>query len=113
MSDFLLLFRGGKPDAKTFSPEEMQKHMQAWGGWIENLNKDGKFKGGDPLGGEGKVLSGRDKTVTDGPFAEAKDLVGGYLLITADSLDAATEMSRGCPIFETDGSVEVREITPM
>jgi hypothetical protein len=59
------------------------------------------------------VVTGKKKTVTDGPFGETKDLVGGYLLVTAASLDAATELARGCPIFEREGSVEVREVREM
>ena len=61
-----------------------------------------------------RVVAGKKKAVTDGPFGETKDLVGGYLLVTAASLDAATELARGCPIFDRDdGSVEVREVREM
>lgn len=110
MSEFMYLFRGGQPQG---SPEEMQRQMAKWGAWIQELSKAGKFKAGDPLESGGKLVTGRGKVVTDGPFAEAKDLVGGYLLVTAKDLAEATELARGCPIFETDGSVEVRAITKM
>jgi hypothetical protein len=110
MADYLYLFRGGDP---LPSPEAMQAHMQKWMAWMKELSAKGHFKGGEPLETSGKVLRGRNKSVTDGPYAEAKDVVGGYLVVQAKDLDAATELSRGCPIFETNGSVEVRQIRAM
>jgi len=113
MADFLYVFRGGMSGTQHFSPEQMQKHMQAWGNWIGELSKRGQFKGGDPLDAGGKQVKGKKKTIVDGPFAEAKDLVGGYLLVTAENLDDAAELARGCPILEVEGSVEVRPIRKM
>jgi hypothetical protein len=110
MADFMYLFRGGQPSG---SPEQMQQHMQKWGQWMKELSQKGQFKAGDPLEGGGKVLTGAKKVVTDGPFAEAKDLVGGYLLVKAETLDDATELAKGCPIFDVGGSVEVRPIMIM
>ncbi len=110
MSDFMFLFRGGEPSG---SPEQMQQHMQKWRGWIEDLGKKGHFKAGEPLERSGKVVKGQSKAITDGPFAEAKDLVGGYLLVSAKDLGEAVELSKGCPIFENDGLVEVRPVMQM
>jgi hypothetical protein len=111
MANYMFLFRGGM--AAT-SPEEMQKSMQKWVAWIESLSKQGIYKGGEPLTREGRVVSGKKKTVTDGPFAEAKDLVGGYFLVTANDYNHAVELARGCPSLEDDdGSVEIREIQKM
>src|SRR2546428_13105335 len=87
MADFLYVFRGG--GYQQLSPEQMQKHMQAWGNWIGELSKRGQYKGGDPLEAGGKQVKGKKKTGGDGPFPEAKDLVGGYLLATAANLTAA------------------------
>lgn len=112
MADFLYLFRGGDA-AQKLSPEQMQQHMQKWGAWMKELGATGNFKAGEPLDRTGKVVRGAKKTVTDGPFAEAKDLVGGYLIVTAPNLDKAVELSKGCPIFEHDGIVEVRPIMKM
>jgi len=112
MTDFLFLFRGGETGADV-SPEEMQKHMQKWGAWIEKLSGAGQFKSGHPLDRGGKVVSGRGKLVTDGPFTESKEVVGGYLVVSAKSLDDAAELSKGCPIFESGGRVEVRAIQEM
>ena len=111
MANFLYVFRGGVNVGA--SPQQMQEHMQKWAAWIQQLSKTGNFKAGDPLEAEGKVIRGRKKVVTDGPYAEAKDLVGGYLLISAKNLDEAVELSRGCPIFDSEGSVEVRPIRQM
>ncbi|HVV49063.1 MAG TPA: YciI family protein [Polyangia bacterium] len=95
------------------SPQEMEASMNRWRAWIGQLSQAGQFKGGDPLAPSGRVVAGKQKAVTDGPFGETKDLVGGYLLVSAASLDAATELARGCPIFERGGSVEVREARAM
>ena len=113
MADFLLLFRGDGPQSQGFSPDEMQKHMEQWGSWIGGLNEKGSFKAGDPLDAGGKVLTGADKVLTDGPYAESKDVVGGYVIVSASDIDAATEISKGCPIFDTGGSLEVRPVRPM
>ena len=68
---------------------------------------------GQPLERSGKLVKGSQKIVTDGPFAEAKDVVGGYTLIEACDLDQAVELSKGCPIFEAEGAVEVRPVMKM
>lgn len=113
MSQFLYLFREGAV-ARRPSPEEMQQVMQRWVAWIDSLSRAGKFKGGDPLQSTGKVLSGPGgRLVTDGPFAEAREVVGGYLLVDAGDLDEAVSLARGCPIFDHGGTVEVRAIQDM
>ena len=111
MADFLYLFHGGRPEDAGYSPDEIQKHMQKWGAWIENLGKQGLFKGGAPLDTQARVL--RQAVVTDGPYAETKDAVGGYVIVSAETLDEAAHMARECPIFETNGTVEVRAIRKM
>ena len=83
MKKYMYLFMGS--DMSTFSAEQKQKHMQSWAGWMQQLSKTGNFKAGEPLEAGGKTLSGKAKTVTDGPFAEAKDVVGGYLVVTASA----------------------------
>jgi hypothetical protein len=109
-NDFLYLFRGGA-DPKKMSPEQMQQNMNQWFAWIGELRIKGKFKAGEPLGDEGKVLSGRKgAAVTDGPFVEGKEEVGGYLIVSASDLKEAVELAKGCPIFENHGTVEVRPI---
>ena len=111
MSDFLFIYRGQRPGQRT--PEEMQQTMQKWTAWLKALGDKGHLKDlGNPLDPAGKVVR-HDKTVTDGPFAEAKDLVGGYTLVSTKDLAHAAELAKGCPIFEFGGSVEVRPIMKM
>ena len=111
MKEYLFLFRGG--DGKTLqqSPEKWQAHMQKWMQWMGELSNLGKFVGAQPLNKAGKQVKGSKKAITDGPFMEGKEMVGGYLICKADSLDEAVEISKGCPILEYEsGLVEVREI---
>jgi len=108
MSEFTFLFRGSDTSA---SPEQMQKNMQKWVAWFKELGEKGHIKyPGHPLERTGKVVSGKQKAVHDGPYAEAKDIVNGYTLIEARDLSQAVELSKGCPILESGGSVEVRPI---
>jgi hypothetical protein len=89
----------------------MQKTMEQWVAWFKDLGAKGHLKDpGHPLEHTGKVVKGKQKTVTDGPYAETKDVVGGYILVEAKDLDQAVELSKGCPIFEVGGSVEVRPV---
>lgn len=113
MKEYLFLFRGGDARRAEASPEQMQEHMQKWGAWMQGLNEQGVFIGGLPLDKGGKVVEKAGKVITDGPFAEGKEIVGGYLMVKSDSLDGAVEISKGCPIFEHEGTVEVRELMPM
>ncbi len=113
MKEFLLIIRGGHDESADQSPEEMQKHMQHWQQWMGGLAENGRLVGGQPLMNEGKTLIERGKKVMDRPLAEGKELVGGYLLIKADSLDHATNIAKDCPGFEYNCSVEIREISPM
>ena len=112
MKDFLFLFRGGEPSA-NLSPAQVQQRMQKWTTWIQDLSKAGKFKSGYPLENAAKVVSGKNRLVTDGPFAESKEGVGGYLIVAASDLGDAADVAKGCPIFEEGGAVEVRPIMPM
>src|SRR5205823_3189110 len=108
MSEFTFLFRGRDTSA---SPEQMQKTMEKWVAWMKDFDAKGHIKDqGHPLELTGKVVRGKQKIVNDGPYAEAKDVVGGYMVIEAKDLAYAAELSKGCPILEVEGSVEVRPI---
>jgi hypothetical protein len=108
MSEFTFLYRGSDPSA---SAEQMQKTMQKWVAWFKDLSANGHIKDpGHPLERTGKVVKGQQKSVHDGPYAEAKDVVGGYTLVEAKDLAQAVELSKGCPILEVGGSVEVRPV---
>ena len=111
MTEFMYLYRGYEPPA---SPEEMQKKTAKWMTWLKGLSDKGHVKSlGEPLQPGGKVVKGQKKQVIDGPYAEAKDVVGGYSIIVARDLEQAVELSLGCPIFEDGGSVEIRPIGPL
>lgn len=115
MSKFMFLFRGGGIVVEPPPPPaEIGAHLAKWTEWVGGLVKAGHADPPTgPLENGGKVVRGSAKAVTDGPYAEAKDLVSGFLIVSASSLDAAVEIARGCPIYEYDGSVEVRPLQPM
>lgn len=114
MKKFLYLFRGGDERMAEMSPEEVQAHMDEWRVWMQGLAEKGQLIDGLPLKAEGKQVSKGGELVTDGPFAEGAEIVGGYLMVNAESLDQATEISKGCPILlAEDGHIEVREIADM
>ena len=110
MSEFVFLYRGGsRPD----SPEEGQQIMQKWMGWLKGLADRGNIiDRGQPLEPTGKIVAA-NRTVTDGPFAEAKDVVGGFTLIKARDVTEAAELAKGCPVLERGGRVEVRPVMKM
>jgi hypothetical protein len=105
MSEFTFLFRGNHFD--TLSPAEMQKYTQSWMGWMK---AHGLSPNGHPLEPVGKVVKGKEKAMHDGPYAEAKDLINGFLIVEAADLAQAFEIAHACPILDLGGSVEVRPI---
>jgi hypothetical protein len=108
MSEFTYLFRGRD---RSGSPEQLQKHFEKWVAWFKELEDKGYLKSpGNGLGEGGKVLKGKQKILIDGPYAEAKDVVAGYIVVEAEDLEHAVGISRDCPIFEVGGSVEVRPV---
>ncbi len=100
MNQFILIFRGGATTQKGVSPRQLQEQL-------------GNLRGSNPLEGTGRTIRGSEKAVTDGPFTKAKDLVSGYVLIGVQDLDQATQIALKCPIYEYDGSVEVRPVLLM
>lgn len=111
MSEFVFLYRGG--DRPT-SPEQGQKVMESWMAWFKDMTAKGHVVDrGQPLERSGKIVQGSNRTVTDGPFAEAKDVVGGYTLIQAADLEAAAVVAKGCPICDSGGYVEIRPVMHM
>ena len=110
MKEFLLVFRGDL-DFNTASPEVLQQTSLNWQEWMKKLADEGRFEGGGKRLTQkvGAVLKGR-KQISDGPYVEGKEIVGGYLLLKANDLQEAIEVSKDCPIFNHDGLVEVREV---
>jgi len=109
MKNFMMLFRTEKSDAPKPSPEQMQAMVKQWQDWIGGIAAQGKFVGTDALGFEGKTVHS-DGMITDGPYAELKEIVGGYIIIKANNLDEAVRLSDGCPTLAIGGKVEVRDV---
>jgi len=108
MANFMFVYRGGDEAYATMTPNEIQQNMQQWGDWIRGALKQGwMVDPGDALTPEGRVVNAK-KVVTDGPFVESKECVGGYSVVKADTIDAAAELAKGCPALLTGGKVEVR-----
>lgn len=116
MSEFILLYRATAEarHASMGTPDRAQQSMQKWLGWMRDLETRGALKdAGQPLDGSGKVVRGTSKDVVDGPYAETKDLIGGYSIVIADTIEQAAEFAKGCPILDGGGSVEVRPVLKM
>ena len=106
----MFVYRNGEPDVQP-SPEEMQQVMQVWMQWIDNGTKEGwLLDGGDALTPDGRIV-GPDSNVTDGPFAESKELVSGYSMVQADDYDQAVAYAKTSPMVTIHkGYVEVRQL---
>ena len=110
MAKYLFVYRSGKDSRDTMTPEEMQQILQKWQAWIaEGLQSGWMLDPGDGLKREGRVVNAK-QVVTDGPFVEAKDVVGGFSIVQANTLDAAAELAKGCPVLLRGGTVEVRPL---
>jgi len=113
MSEFVYLYR--RPAAPPGTPQQMQERMQRWAAWFKDLEAKGHLAAyGHPLATTGGAVA-RDSrgTVSDGPYAETKDIVIGFSIVEARDLDHALALAKSCPVFEQDGMVEVRPIMKM
>ncbi|WP_080057723.1 YciI family protein [Spirosoma aerolatum] len=113
MDKFMLVFHSPYSQETALmdmSPEAMQAEIQKWNTWIGGIAAQGKLIGTDALAPIGKTMTKGGQVITDGPFTEGKEIVGGYMLLTAASLDEAVELAKGCPMFDSEGTVEVRPI---
>lgn len=108
--EYLLLIRGTDWD-KDLSPEQLQGIMARFTQWCDKLGKDGKLKGAQPLEDRGKVVTGKNgQTVSDGPFVESKEAVGGYFLLTVGNEAEAVSIAQACPLLGLGLAVEVRPV---
>jgi hypothetical protein len=107
MAKFMLIYRNAEEMAPP-SPEEMQAFMVMWGEWFQKFGPS-IVDGGDGLKSSGKILK-PGGIVTDGPFVEAKEVIGGYSVLQADDYDAAVAIARECPIAKLGGPIEIREL---
>jgi hypothetical protein len=109
-SKFMLIFRGGAVSRHDLSPSELQAHVEKWYRWSGELARQGRRNAGTALDNPGAAVRGHERVVTDGPYAESKDLVTGSMIFEAASLEDAIDVARTCPTYEFGGSVEVRPV---
>jgi hypothetical protein len=109
VAKFLFVYRAPGEALAKMTPDERQEHTRRWETWIaEALEQGWMLDPGDGLLPEGRVVSAR--VITDGPFVETKEMVGGFSLVQADNLDAAAQLAKGCPALRIGGTVEVRPL---
>jgi hypothetical protein len=108
--EFMLILRGGI-HPEDLRPERVQELMSKFGDWMAQMQSRGQLKGAGRLEDDGRCLSRKDgQIVVDGPYAEAKEIVGGYFVISAPDLAQALEIGKRCPILDNEGTVEVRPL---
>lgn len=109
---YLLLFRNTGPEThQHLSPQERQQLVLQWNAWYDGLAAEGKAVEGQPLEMTTRVVSGPGGRVVDGPFAEAKEAIGGYVKLLVDGLEEATEIARRHPGLAHGLVIEVRPLT--
>ena len=97
---------------KNLSREELQKYIAQNHAWLEQLMTSGKAKGGQALARTGAIVSGKNgRQILDGPFAESKEVIGGYLLLNVETFAEAVAIAQGCPALAQGASLEVRPLT--
>jgi hypothetical protein len=108
MQDFIMLFRQPQAASAQATPEEAEAVHKKWEEWIGNIAAQGRLgAGGSRLAPQGKVLKAAG-VVTDGPFVEIREMLGGFIVVKANDLDDAITLAHGCPALDTGGSVEIR-----
>ena len=106
---YMLIFRG-TDWYKGLSPEQMQQVFDQWMVWFNGLKSEGTAIAGNPLEPQGKIVSGKSGLVSDGPFAEAKETIGGYFLLKVTTMNEAVTIAKQCPGLPYGIRVEVRPV---
>lgn len=109
-SDYLFLMRGANWDKELGSPQEVQDGLEAMASWLDNLRARGLLKTGQPLNYQGRIVAASRDGISDGPFVESKEAVGGYLIVQAASEEEAVAAARECPVLVHGLVIEVRPI---
>jgi hypothetical protein len=108
----MMIFRMASMGDYNPTPEQLQESIKQWQDWIGGIAAQGKFVSTNQLGFTGKTLK-PNNVITDGPYAEVKEMVGGYVIVKANDIDDAIKLAHGCPILFMGGHVEVRDIMEM
>lgn len=111
MEEFMFIVKGY--DYAGVSPEIMEKRMMAYLPWKEKMIREGRYKAGQPLEpGSGRLLVDAKTVVTDGPFLEGKEIIGGYVIVLAKDYDQAVSDAKECPLLQ-HCRLEVRKLGQM
>jgi hypothetical protein len=110
MKEYMFIFIGTDYEGENFSPQLVEQQMGKWFAWVDELKSEDLYIEGRPLLNDAKRVAGSDQIISDGPFVETKELVGGYFIIKAKDWDHAMELTKGYPDYDYGGFVEVREI---
>ncbi|HEX5323788.1 MAG TPA: YciI family protein [Capsulimonadaceae bacterium] len=115
MPQYILLAHVGQEAQSQRTPEELQQMTREYIAWVGSLMQQGKYSGGQKLKESVRLMRRGDngQVVMDGPYTEVKELVGGFFQIEAANMEEAIELAKGCPIFKTDGALELREVDPV
>ena len=116
MAKYMLLLHDDPSSFATMSPEQIQKVIEKYMAWGSRLKQAGVLSESHKLTDEpGKVMRGKGGTirVTDGPYSETKEILGGYYVVEAESYDRAMDLARDCPHLEYGGTIEVRQVDNM
>ena len=110
MDEYALIMRH-EDGKKIASPEQMQVWMKQTMDWIGGIAAQNKFVSGTGLPFDDARIVSSNKTVTNGPFGDIKETIGGFIVVKATSADEAAEFAKGCPVLQGEGNtVEVRKI---
>ena len=113
MKEFVMIIRLEDLPEVKYSPEEMLAGMKVWEKWVDGIiASNALVSRGNRLGNDGRTIR-NGKVITNGPYAEIKEIIAGLIIIKANSIDEATEIAKGCPILNIGGTVEVRDVMVM
>ncbi len=110
MKKFLLLLYEDMQAMQSLSPKEMETLTQAHMAWAQKLAEEGHWISGDGLEPGGRHIVGKDCVIKDGPYLESKEMIGGYYLVQAQSLEAVTQLAEACPCHLWGGTTEIRPL---
>lgn len=110
MKTFAMILREGPDDISIYPPEKIQEMIERYDAWFGGLAAQGKLAGAHKLKpASGRFLRGASGTITDGPFGETKEVIGGVYFVKAADFDEAVEIARTCPHLHYEGTLEIRE----
>jgi hypothetical protein len=110
MNEYMLIFRH-QDGQKVASPEQIQVWMKQTMDWIGGIAAQNKYVGGNGLPMEGSKIVNHNSVVTNGPFGDIKETIGGYVIVKGANIEEAVEFAKGCPVLQGEGNtVEVRRI---